>query len=69
MPNYKEAADRVFRLFLDLRRQAEAWGDGDPAPEIAGSNPDVATFNRSNVTRALDNKREVLVDVIAAILA
>src|SRR4051794_12651995 len=38
----KVAAERVCRLWLDLRRQAEAWAVADPAPEIAKGNPDVA---------------------------
>jgi hypothetical protein len=67
--SYRRAADRVIRLWLDLRRQAEAWSAGESAPEIAARNPDLAAFNRANVTRALDNKRAVLVDAVAAILA
>jgi hypothetical protein len=64
----RPAAGRIIRLWLDLRRQAEAWSAGESAPEIAEGNPDVAAFNRSNVSRALESKRAVLVDAVAAIL-
>jgi hypothetical protein len=69
MTDHRKAAERVCRLWLDLRRQAEAWGDAEPAPEIAARNPDVAAFNRANVTRVLDKKWDVLVDCVAAVLA
>jgi hypothetical protein len=71
-PHELAAAGRIVRMIRDLRRQREAWSEGevDFGNKLSLENSDVARFNCEAVELGLNrHPDDLLIAVVAAIVA